>query len=77
MDPRNELKDALEQDRAVKVVEDDIYSVLADSAVEHHYDRRATIYDLLLRTRLYNAVMWGCSPLDYISFARESHSQAL
>lgn len=72
MAPRNELKDALEQDRAVRVVEDDIYSVLADSAVEHHYDRRATIYDLLLRTRLYNAVMWGCSPLDYISFARES-----
>ena len=74
MDPRNELKDVLEQNRAVRVVDDDIYSVLADSTLEHDYDRKARIYDFVLGLRLYHAVMWGCSRLEHISFARESIS---
>ena len=72
MDPRNELKDVLEQNRAVRVVDDNIYSVLDDSTLEHHYDRRARVYDFVLGLRLYHAVMWGCSRFEHISFARES-----
>jgi 2-polyprenyl-3-methyl-5-hydroxy-6-metoxy-1,4-benzoquinol methylase len=64
-----ELKAVLAENRVVRFVEDDIYSVLPDASHEHHYDRRATVYDLVVGTRLYNRVMWGTSPLDYVTFA--------
>src|SRR5438067_10095219 len=72
MNALNELKEVLTEDRAVRFVEDGIYSVLPDTSCQHHYDRRATIYDLVVSTRLYNAVMWGSSPLDYVAFARHA-----
>ena len=59
MDPRNELKDVLEQNRAVRVVDDNIYSVLADSTLDHDYDRRARMYDFVLGLRLYHTVIMG------------------
>jgi len=68
----NELKKVLAENRNVRLVEDDIYSVLSDVSREHHYDRRATVYDFVVGTRLYNSVMWGSSPLDYINFARQA-----
>src|ERR1041385_6710132 len=68
----DELKEVLAKNRNVGLIEDDIYSVLLDSSYKHHYDRRAAIYDLLVSTHLYNAVMWGSSPLDYITFARQA-----
>ena len=76
MDQHNELKDVLEQDRSVKAVDDDIYSVLVDSTLDHDYDRRARMYDFVLGLRLYHTVMWGCSRLEHISFARESITSA-
>lgn len=72
MDTPNELKEVLAENCKVRPVEDDIYSVLPDDSSKHHYDRRATIYDLLVGTRLYNSVMWGSSPLDYVAFARQA-----
>jgi ubiquinone/menaquinone biosynthesis C-methylase UbiE len=72
MDALDKLKKVLAEDRAVRLVEDGIYSVLPDAARQHHYDKRATIYDLVVSTRLYNAVMWGSSPLDYVDFARRA-----
>jgi ubiquinone/menaquinone biosynthesis C-methylase UbiE len=72
MDALNELKKMVAEDRAVRLVEDGIYSVLPDAARKHHYDKRATVYDLVVSTRLYNAVMWGNSPLDYVAFARRA-----
>src|SRR5947207_7346118 len=72
MNALNELKEVLTEDRAVRLIEDSIYSVLPDTSRQHHYDRRATVYDLVVSTRLYNAGMWGSSPLDYVAFARHA-----
>jgi SAM-dependent methyltransferase len=72
MDKLNELKDVVTENRAVRLIEDGIYSVLPDTSPGHHYDRRAAIYDLVVSTRLYNFVMWGSSPLDYSAFARQA-----
>jgi SAM-dependent methyltransferase len=57
---------------SVRLIEEDIYSVLPDTSVPHHYDKRASLYDLVVSTRLYNFVMWGTSPSDYVEFAREA-----
>ena len=72
MEPLHELKEVLAGDRVVQLIEDDIYSVLSDASRPHHYDRRATVYDLLVSSRLYNSIMWGSSPRDYVAFARQA-----
>ena len=72
MDALNELREVMAGNRSVRLIEQDIYSVLPDASRMHHYDRRAIIYDLVVGTRLYNVVMWGSSPLDYIAFARQA-----
>lgn len=40
------------------------------------YDRRAAVYDRLVRSRLYNRVAWGCAPGDYEAFAAEALASA-
>lgn len=72
MDALNSLKEVLVENRAVRLVEDGIYSVLPDASSKYHYDHRATIYDLVVSTRLYNSVIWGSSPFDYAAFARQA-----
>lgn len=72
MDAPTELKAVLAENRTFTLVEDSIYSVLPDISCQHHYDRRATVYDLLVSTRLYNSVMWGSTPRDYIAFVRQA-----
>ena len=67
-----ELTELMAEDRNLRLVEDGIYSVLAESSVLHHYDRRAAIYDSVVGTRLYNSVMWGSSPAEYAAFARDA-----
>ena len=68
----DELKAILAEERSVRLIEEDIYSVLPDTSVQHHYDKRATLYDAFVSTRLYNFVMWGTSPRDYVQFARQA-----
>jgi SAM-dependent methyltransferase len=77
MNAQNLLKEVLEDNRSVRLVEEDIYSALPDVSRQHHYDRRATVYDLLVGTRLYNSIMWGSSPLDYVAFARQAVASCL
>ncbi len=72
MDALTELKEVMTDNRPVRLIEDDIYSVLPDASRMHHYDRRAAVYDLVVSTRAYNLVMWGNSPSDYIAFARQA-----
>jgi 2-polyprenyl-3-methyl-5-hydroxy-6-metoxy-1,4-benzoquinol methylase len=72
MDAPNELREVVLENRIVRLVETGIYSVLPDLVSQHHYDRRATVYDLVVSTRSYNSVMWGSSPLDYSAFARQA-----
>jgi len=77
MDASDELKEVVAEEHSVRLIEQDIYSVLPDTSVLHHYDKRAVLYDLLVRTRLYNIVMWGSSPCDYIEFARQALDSSL
>lgn len=72
MNALQKLKEVLEDNRRVRLIEDGIYSVLPDAFVFHHYDKRAAIYDRVVGTRVYNAIMWGNSPLDYVAFARQA-----
>lgn len=72
MDALEELKNMVAEQRTVRLIEDDIYSVLPDTSVQHHYDKRAAVYDSVVRTWLYNFVMWGTSPSDYVQFARQA-----
>lgn len=72
MDALSDLKEVLAENCAVRLIENGIYSVLPDGVSKHHYDRRANVYDLVVRTRSYNSVMWGSSPLDYVAFARQA-----
>ena len=74
------LNDVLAENRVVRLVEEDIYSVLPGVWNQHHYDRRAAVYDLVVGTRIYHRAMWGSSPLDYVNFARgaiSSHSTGM
>jgi ubiquinone/menaquinone biosynthesis C-methylase UbiE len=72
MDASDELKEVMADGRSVRLIEEDIYSVLPDVSVQHLYDRRASLYDFFVSTRLYNFVMWGASPRDYVQFARKA-----
>jgi len=72
MNASDELMDVVADDRVVRLIEDDIYSVLPNASVPYHYDKRAALYDLVVGTRLYNAVMWGTCPGDYTDFARQA-----
>jgi hypothetical protein len=72
MNRAERLKEVLTEGCAIRLVKDDIYSALSDDSNRHFYDRRATAYDSVVGTRLYNRIMWGTSPLDYIAFASEA-----
>ena len=66
------IKEVLSEGSTIRLVEDHIYSALPDARHRHLYDRRAAAYDSVVGTGLYNRVMWGTSPLDYIAFAGEA-----
>ncbi len=72
MNHSEELKEVLAEGCIIRLVEDDIYSALPDAPHKHLYDRRASAYDSIVSTWLYNRLMWGTSPLDYVAFAREA-----
>ncbi len=40
------------------------------------YDRRAMIYDRLVRSRMYNRAAWSCAPDDYAGFAAAAFASA-
>ena len=72
MDASDELKEVVADEHSVRLIEEDIYSVLPDTSLLHHYDKRAYLYDSIVSTQLYNVVMWGTSPGDYVEFARQA-----
>jgi SAM-dependent methyltransferase len=50
----------------------DIYSVIPEESVAHHYDRTALIYDKLIGNALYNRALWGNWPSAYAAFCSEA-----
>ncbi|HKC64080.1 MAG TPA: class I SAM-dependent methyltransferase [Pyrinomonadaceae bacterium] len=72
MNSLDKLKEVISENRTLRLVEDGIYSALENIPHDHLYDRRAAAYDLVVGTRLYNRLMWGTSPSDYVMFARRA-----
>jgi hypothetical protein len=72
MNRAEQLKELLTEGCEIRLIEDHIYPALPEASSRHFYDRRATAYDSVVGTRLYNRIMWGTSPLDYVAFAREA-----
>jgi SAM-dependent methyltransferase len=54
----------------IRKVESNIYSSL-DNTPRTCYDKKAWIYEFLVGNFLYNKLMWGTSPGDYVDYARE------
>ncbi|MEK6337300.1 MAG: class I SAM-dependent methyltransferase [Acidobacteriota bacterium] len=78
MDHSGGWQEVLTEGCVIRQVEDNIYSALPNVQHNHLYDKRAAAYDAVVGTWLYNRVMWGTSPADYVTFAREaldSHPQ--
>jgi SAM-dependent methyltransferase len=66
------LSDFIASGRSVELIEEGIYSVLNDAPRAHQYDGRAAAYDFLVGSRLYNRLLWGCSPDHHAAFARRA-----
>jgi len=66
------LNEVIEPEWTVRLVEEDIYSVLPAVQQTYQYDKKAAIYDFVVGSSLYNRVMWGDSPNNYIAFARRA-----
>jgi ubiquinone/menaquinone biosynthesis C-methylase UbiE len=72
MNQLDTLKEVIEYDRTVRLVEENIYSVLPAIQQTYQYDKKAAIYDFVVGSSLYNRVMWGDSPTNYMAFARRA-----
>lgn len=64
------LQNVLQANRELHLLEESIYSVLSESERKSHYDKIAGAYDLVVGTRFYNALMWGCSAKYYSEFVQ-------
>lgn len=66
------LQQVLKTGSSLRLVEENIYSVLPVGEEKSDYDKIAGVYDLVVGTRFYNALMWGCSSEYYTEFARRA-----
>jgi len=64
------LESVITNDRPIRMVEDNIYSLIPEATTAKQYDNKAGLYDSIVGTFLYNRVMWGDSPAAYRAFAR-------
>jgi SAM-dependent methyltransferase len=72
MEMNDVLAEVIQDESRLRLVDEDIYSVLPAGAGTQIYDRRGAAYDWLLSRRAYNRFVWGASPDDYAAFARKS-----
>lgn len=54
------------------VIESGIYSTVTNPRAQS-FDRLAGVYDRLIRSKLYNGLVWGTSPTSYRCFAEQAH----
>lgn len=59
----------LKEGTFLRLVDDEIYSVLPESSEDALYDRRAALYDAVVSKNIYHKVMWGLSMDRYAEFA--------
>jgi ubiquinone/menaquinone biosynthesis C-methylase UbiE len=57
--------------KPVSFVDDQVWTVLPDS-FSAPYDRKAKLYEWLVKKHWYNRICWGTSPCDYRQFAAKS-----
>lgn len=69
------LSDLLD-DRPVRECGPGIFSVLPADTPGQRYDSRARTYDRMIGNRLYNRLLWGCSPEYCRAFARRAVASA-
>lgn len=70
------LKEVVTAGRAIEPLEKGIYTALGSAPPKHQYDQGATLYDLLVGSRLYNRIVWGTSPENHRTFARQAVQSA-
>lgn len=66
------LEGLLPAGTGVRALDTAILSALPAGEQAAPYDRRAAAYDRLVRSRLYNRLLWSTRPDDYSAFAREA-----
>ena len=66
------LRSVIAEAHSIRLIEEGIYSVLPDIPHTHQYDSYAGIYDFLVKSRLYNQLIWGDSPQSYMAFAQDA-----
>ena len=76
-DNLNLLNEVLMPERTVRLIEEDIYSVVDGLNHAYQYDGKAVLYDWVVGSRLYNRLMWGSHPGTYKSFAWQAVSSGL
>lgn len=64
----------MEKDRATLFSMWRVESLLDDAGAP--YDRRAALYDRLVRSRIYNQLAWGTTPDDYTHFAASAFASS-
>lgn len=62
--------------RALRRLDERLFSALPEGAAGHRYDGRAAAYDRMIGSRLYNRIAWGTSPAHYRAFARRAVQSA-
>lgn len=62
--------------RALRRLDERLFSVLPEDAAGHRYDGRAAAYDRMIGSRTYNRIAWGTSPAHYRAFARRAVQSA-
>ena len=66
------LSDLLSPGRVARLAKDGIWSALPEGQDAGRYDGRASAYDAVVGSRLYNRLVWGSSPAAYAAFAERA-----
>ena len=75
--PRRDLLDDLLPPAVTpRALGDGLHSLLPVDAAGAPYDTKAAVYDRLVRSRVYNRLLWGTSPAGYEAFARRAITEA-
>jgi SAM-dependent methyltransferase len=69
VDVESLLADLLDPQRRLRPIGGGMWSALPEGQHAERYDRRASAYDAVVGSRLYNRLLWGSSPAAYAGFA--------
>ena len=75
----NDLYTIISKDISLRHVEPHIYSLYNDDEETNEYDKTGVsgFYDFVLCNRLYNRLVWGYPPKDYLSLCQGALNSSL